>query len=47
LGQRLDALWETKPIAFRRQNAGDYEIPALTLREDIAPGRTGFDLHVE
>jgi NAD(P)H dehydrogenase (quinone) len=47
LGQRLDTLWETKPIAFRRQNAGDYEIPALTLREDIAPGRVGFDVHVE
>jgi NAD(P)H dehydrogenase (quinone) len=47
LGQRLDTLGETKPIAFRRQNAGDYEIPALTLREDIAPGRVGFDVHVE
>jgi NAD(P)H dehydrogenase (quinone) len=47
LGQRLDTLRETKPIAFRRQNAGDYEIPALTLREDIAPGRVGFDVHVE
>jgi NAD(P)H dehydrogenase (quinone) len=47
LGQRIDTLWETPPIAFRRQNAGDYEIPELTLREDIAPGRTGFDLHVE
>jgi len=46
LGQRLDALWETKPIAFRRQNAGDYEIPALTLRENIAPGRVGYEVHV-
>lgn len=46
LGQRLDTLWETKPIAFRPQNAGDYEIPALTLRDDIAPGRVGFAAHV-
>jgi NAD(P)H dehydrogenase (quinone) len=46
LGQRLDDLWTTPPIAFRRQNGGDYEIPALTLREEVAPGRTGFAAHV-
>jgi NAD(P)H dehydrogenase (quinone) len=46
LGERLDSLQETKPIAFRPQNAGDYEIPALTLREDVAPGRVGFAAHV-
>jgi NAD(P)H dehydrogenase (quinone) len=46
LGERLDTLQETKPIAFRPQNAGDYEIPALTLREDVAPGRVGFAAHV-
>jgi NAD(P)H dehydrogenase (quinone) len=46
LGQRLDSLWTTPPIAFRHQNGGDYEIPALTLREDVAPGRTGFAAHV-
>lgn len=45
LGQRLDALWTTPPIPFRRQNGGDYEIPQLTLREDVAPGRNGFDAH--
>jgi NAD(P)H dehydrogenase (quinone) len=45
LGQRLDTLFTTDPIPFRRQNAGDYEIPALTLREDIAPGETGFGVH--
>lgn len=45
-GQRLDALFETAPIAFRPQNSGQYEIPALTLREDVAPGRTGFAAHV-
>lgn len=46
LGQRLDTLWTTAPIAFRAQNAGDYEIPQLTLRADIAPGRSGFAAHI-
>ncbi|NTX78836.1 NAD(P)H-dependent oxidoreductase [Serratia proteamaculans] len=47
LGQRLDDLAHTAPIPFRRQNAGDYEIPALTLKPDIAPGRSGFGAHIE
>lgn len=46
LGQRLDALWTTPPIAFRQQNAGDYLIPALTLRPALAPGQSGFGIHV-
>lgn len=46
LGQRLDALGTTPPIAFRRQNFGDYEIPAMTLRADLARGREGFGVHV-
>jgi len=46
LGRRLDALWTTPPIAFRRQNAGDYLIPALTLRPELAPGQSGFGIHV-
>ncbi|WP_277961251.1 NAD(P)H-dependent oxidoreductase [Pseudomonas sp. RIT-To-2] len=46
LGQRLDALWSDAPIAFRPQNGGDYAIPQLTLREDIAPGVQGFAAHV-
>ncbi|AOI75349.1 MULTISPECIES: NAD(P)H-dependent oxidoreductase [Burkholderia] len=46
LGQRLDDLWTTPPIPFRRQNAGDYEIPALTLKEEIAPGTVGFAAHL-
>ena len=45
LGQRLDRLWTDAPIPYRRQNAGDYAIPALTLREDIAPGEGGFHIH--
>ncbi|KLD79667.1 NAD(P)H-dependent oxidoreductase [Xanthomonas hyacinthi] len=46
LGQRLDTLWSATPIAFRKQNGGDYAIPALTLQADIAPGRSGFAAHV-
>ncbi|GEB58598.1 hypothetical protein GCM10017674_05060 [Streptomyces gardneri] len=37
----------SQPIAFRRQNFGDYEIPSLHLKEGLEPtGRTGFGLHV-
>ena len=46
LGQRLDSLWETAPIPFRRQNAGDYAIPQLTLRDEIAPGQSSFAAHL-
>ncbi|KPC54240.1 NAD(P)H-dependent oxidoreductase [Amantichitinum ursilacus] len=46
LGQRMDQLFSTTPIAFRQQNAGDYVIPALTLRPEIAPDTTGFAAHV-
>ena len=46
LGERLDALWTTQPIAYRPQNAGDYEIPSLVLREHIAPTQTGFSAHI-
>jgi len=45
LGTRLDNLWNTVPIAFRPQNAGEYLIPELTLRPDIAPERSGFGAH--
>ena len=47
LGQRLDTLWTTPPIPFRRQNAGDYRIPELTLRDELAPGEAGFGIHVD
>jgi len=45
--QRLLTLDSTEPIAYRRQNFGDYEIPSLQLKEGLEPaGRTGFGLHV-
>lgn len=46
LGQRLDDLWRTPPIAYRQQNAGDYAIPELTLRPELAPGQVGLGVHV-
>ncbi|HYG45520.1 MAG TPA: NAD(P)H-dependent oxidoreductase [Bordetella sp.] len=47
LGQRLNDLWTTAPIPFRRQNAGDYLIPELTLRPGLEPGKPGFGIHVD
>jgi NAD(P)H dehydrogenase (quinone) len=45
--QRLDGLWTDAPIAFRQQNAGDYEVPSMTLRPGLEPaGTQGFALHV-
>ncbi|MGO4261861.1 NAD(P)H-dependent oxidoreductase [Lysobacter sp. TAB13] len=45
--QRLDGLWTDVPIAFRQQNAGDYEVPSMTLRPGLEPaGTQGFALHV-
>ena len=42
---RLLTLEATEPIAFRRQNFGDYEIPSLHLKEGLEPaGRMGFVL---
>ena len=46
LGRRLDELATTLPLAFRAQNGGDYEIPSLTLRADVAPGVTGYAAHL-
>lgn len=46
LEQRMSELFITEPIAYRRQNFGDYEVPSLRLlpgRE--AEGTTGFALH--
>jgi NAD(P)H dehydrogenase (quinone) len=43
---RLDELWTAEPIAFRPQNGGDYAIPELTLRDEVAPGQSGFAAHI-
>ena len=46
LGLRLDDLWKTAPIPYRRQNAGEYDIPALTLKPDVALGQNGYGAHI-
>jgi len=47
LGERLDNLWTDAPIPFRKQNAGDYEIPALTLKPGLEQaGASGVQLHL-
>jgi len=47
LAARLDALWTQAPIPFRRQNFGDYDIPALTLKPGLEnEGAGGFRLHL-
>jgi NAD(P)H dehydrogenase (quinone) len=43
---RLDELWTAEPIAFRPQNGGDYAMPELTLRDEVAPGQSGFAAHI-
>jgi NAD(P)H dehydrogenase (quinone) len=46
LRTRMRELFTTPPIAWRRQNGGDYEIPACELRPGLeAPGSSGFRLH--
>ncbi|QCX48149.1 NAD(P)H-dependent oxidoreductase [Ralstonia pseudosolanacearum] len=45
LETRMDELFTIDPIPFRRQNFGDYEIPAMTLRSELAPGVVGFAAH--
>jgi NAD(P)H dehydrogenase (quinone) len=51
LGKRLDNLWTDQPIAYRKQNGGDYEIPALTLKPGLEKQgidrnlKSGFRLH--
>lgn len=42
---RLDNLFTDQPLLFRRQNGGDYEIPALTLKPHLAPGREDLGIH--
>ena len=45
LARRLDTLAQTPPIPFRRQNHGDYLIPSLILRPELAPGEEGLAIH--
>ncbi|MGN8113982.1 NAD(P)H-dependent oxidoreductase [Labrys sp. 22185] len=42
---RLERLFEDKPIAFRRQNGGDFPDRHI-LADNIAPGRIGIAAHI-
>ncbi len=42
---RVERLFDEAPIPFRLQNGGDY-LDRHTLRDDIAPGRTGLAAHI-
>jgi NAD(P)H dehydrogenase (quinone) len=46
LGKRLDGLASDPPIAYRRQNGGDYVIPTLTLRDGLVEGEGGLGIHI-
>ena len=47
LGARLDGLASDPVIAYRRQNGGDYLIPALSLRPELAEGEAGLGVHLQ
>jgi len=47
LRDRMRKLATTPPSPYRRQNGGDYLIPSMQLRQELAnPGATGFALHL-
>ncbi|GAV53498.1 hypothetical protein ZYGR_0AI07820 [Zygosaccharomyces rouxii] len=46
LRERIATFESTKPIAYRSQNGGDYTIPQLQLKEELAPGKEGFKIHI-
>jgi hypothetical protein len=41
---RVSAISETTPLAYRRQNGGDYD-QDLVLRPHLTPGATGLGVH--
>lgn len=44
---RMDELFTASPIAYRRQNFGDYDIPSMELTASVdAGGSTGFRIHI-
>ncbi|WP_407155891.1 NAD(P)H-dependent oxidoreductase [Bradyrhizobium sp. STM 3557] len=48
LRERMQTLFTTKPIPYRRQNHGDYAIPTMQLRPGLGdPGARGFALHID
>ncbi|ADW72682.1 NAD(P)H dehydrogenase (quinone) [Rahnella aceris] len=47
MSHRLDTLESATPISFRQQNGGDYAIPSLILKPEIAPEKNGFAAHLK
>lgn len=48
LRERMRTLGTAGPIPYRRQNFGDYLIPAMTLRPGLGePAASGFALHLD
>lgn len=46
--ERLLTLDTSEPIAFRKQNFGDYTMPGLELKPGLeVPGETGFAIHTK
>ncbi len=47
LRARMRNIETEAPIAYRKQNGGDYFIPSMELRPGLADGRSGFAIHVD
>lgn len=47
LEERMKTLEHIAPLPFRRQNHGDYQIPSLILRPELAEGESGFSVHLQ
>jgi NAD(P)H dehydrogenase (quinone) len=48
LRERMRTLATTPPLPYRRQNGGDYLIPAMQLRPGLSDvGASGFSLHLK
>jgi len=47
LEARMKTLEQTAPLPFRRQNFGDYQIPSLILRPELAEGESGWRVHLQ
>jgi NAD(P)H dehydrogenase (quinone) len=45
--ERVNRLATTQPIAYRKQNFGDYTIPQMQLKPHLVNGKQGFNIHTE
>jgi NAD(P)H dehydrogenase (quinone) len=48
LSERMRSLATTRPLPYRQQNGGDYQIPSMQLRPGLENrGASGFALHLD